>query len=171
MSRLLGPVGAGQWTVRGLVALMPAVAVLCTYGAGQGPSPWFVGVVLVLGMGWAWFPESAVGATVLVLVLAWWGIGLRDGLDPWALPAALALLTAHVAATVAAYGPLAMPVDPGLVRLWLRRGLLVYLATPLTWALATAARDAVPPAGTWLAGLGAVAVAGTVASVLLSSPD
>lgn len=171
MTRLLGPVGSGQWMLRGLVALMPVAAVLCTLGAGAGPAAWFVALVLVLGVGWACFPESAAGATDLVLVLAWWGIGMRDGLDPWALPAALALLTAHVAATIAAYGPLAMPVDPALARLWLGRGLLVYLAAPLSFALAVAVRDAAPPTGMWLAGLGAVAAAGTLASVLLGRPD
>ena len=171
VSRWLGAVGAGQWTLRALVALMPLAAVLCTLGAGEGPAAWFVVLVLVLGVGWACFPESAAGATVLVLVLAWWGIGLRDGLDLWALPASLALPTAHVAATVASYGPVSMPVDPGLALLWLRRGLLVLVAAPATYALALVVRDAPPVAGVWLAGAAAVAAAGTAASVLLGGPD
>ncbi len=171
MSRWLGPVGTGQWVVRALVALMPVAALLCTWGAGQAPAVWLVGLVLLLGVGWACFPESAAGATVLVLVVAWWGLGLRDGLHPWSLPAALALVTAHIAATLAAYGPLAMPVDPALTRLWVRRGLLVYLATPVTYALAVGVRGTVPPAAIWLAGLAAVAAAGTAASVVLSRPE
>ncbi|GHJ60784.1 hypothetical protein NOK12_33020 [Nocardioides sp. OK12] len=171
MTRWLGPVGRGQWPVRALVATMPLLALLCTLGAGQAPAVWLAGLVLLLGVGWACFPESAVGATVLVVVVAWWGIGLREGLHPWALPAALALLTAHVAATLAAYGPLAMPVDPALTRLWVRRGLLVWLATPVTYALAVGVGGSVPPAPVWLVGLAAVAAAATAASVLLGRPD
>ncbi|ANH37768.1 hypothetical protein I601_1329 [Nocardioides dokdonensis FR1436] len=171
MTPFVGRLSAGQWVVRALVAVLPTAAGLCTLGAGEAPSAWFVALVLVLGVGWAVFPESAAGATVLVLVIAWWGIGLRDGLDPWALPAALALLTAHVAATIAAYGPAGMPVDPALARLWARRAGLVYLAAPLTFALAVAVRDVAPPAGIWVAGLAAVLGASTVASVLLTQRD
>lgn len=171
MTGVLGSLSTGQRVVRLLVAVLPVLAVVCTVGAGEAPAAWFVALVGLLSLGWATFPESAAGATVLVLVLAWWGIGLRDGLDPWALVAAAALLAAHVAATLASYGPATMPVDAALARLWVRRATLVYLAAPATFLLAGSVRDVAPPAGVWAAGLAAVAVAGTTAAVLLSEPD
>ncbi|MGI8645491.1 MAG: hypothetical protein ACR2JD_04120 [Nocardioides sp.] len=143
----------GQWALRLLVAPMPALAVLCTIGAGEAAPVWFVALVLALGVGFAVFPESAVGVVVTVLVLAWWGVGLRDGLDPWALAAAAALLIAHVAALIAAYGPKHMGLDPAVVRLWVLRGLAVVLVTPALYAVATWLRDAPEPPGMWVIGL------------------
>jgi len=149
----------GQWALRTLVATMPALAVLCTIGAGEAAPVWFVVLVLALGVGFAAFPESAVGVVVMVLVLAWWGLGLRDGLDPWALPAAAALLVAHVSALIAAYGPPGLGLDPAVVRLWVRRGLAVSVVTPALYGVAAWLRDAPEPPGMWVIGLVAAFVA------------
>lgn len=155
----------GQWVLRGLIATMPVLAVLCTIGAGQAPAVWFVALVAGLGLGFAAYPESAVGIAVLVLVVAWWGVGLRDGLDPWALPAAAAILTAHLAAVVSAYGPPQLPVDPPVGWLWVRRGSAVFVAAPVLLLLATWLRDSPEPAGIWVLGLAAAFLAITAGSV------
>ena len=102
----------GEWVLRLLIAVTPALAALCTIGAGEGPPVYLVVLLLLLGAGFAAFPESAVGLVVIVLVLAWWGLGLRDGLDPWALPAAALLLAGHVAALLVSYGPGELELDP-----------------------------------------------------------
>lgn len=158
----------GAWICRALVAALPALAAACTTGAGETAPVWFFVVLGLLGAGWAVFPESAAGAVVLTLVISWWGIGLRDGLDPWALPAAAALLTAHVAAVLLSYGPVELPVDGATARLWVRRAAMVFLVAPLTYGLAVWVRDEPAPGGIWAAGLAAAFAALLAASVTLS---
>jgi len=163
-----GRLTAGQWLLRALVAAMPVLAVLCTIGAGGAAPVWFVVLVAVLGLGWAAYPESAAGVAVLVLVLAWWGIGLRDGLDPWAVPATAAILTAHLAAVVSAYGPAQLPVDPPVARLWVRRGLAVFVPAPLLLLVATWLRGSPEPDGIWVLGLAGAFLAIVAASATFS---
>jgi len=154
----------GQGGVRLLVAVMPVLALLCTVGAGEAPPVWFVSLVALLSIGFAAFPESAVGVAVLILVLAWWGLGLRDGLDPWAVPAAAAILVAHLAAVVAAYGPDRLRVDPDLARLWVRRGVAVFVVSPVLLLVTLSLRGTPAPAGIWMLGLAAAFVAMSAAS-------
>jgi hypothetical protein len=160
--------GVGGWVLRALVALMPPLAALATLGAGEAPPAWFVAVVLLLSVAFATFPESAVGVVVLFLVVAWWGIGLRDGLHPWALAAAAALLVAHVAALLVSYGPPDLPVEPALLALWARRAALVFLSSPALLAAALWLRDQPEPAGMWVWGL-AAAIAAIMAAALAYS--
>ena len=141
----------------------------CVHDRRRGTAPVSVFVLLaLLGVGWAAFPESAAGAVVLILVISWWGVGLRDGLDPWALPAAAALLAAHVAAVLVSYGPVELPVDGATTRLWARRAALVFLVVPLTYGLAVWVRDEPAPGGMWVAGLAAAFAALLLASLTLS---
>ena len=154
----------GQGGVRLLVAVMPVLALLCTVGAGEAPPVWFVSLVALLSIGFAAFPESAVGVAVLILVLAWWGLGLRDGLDPWAVPAAAAILVAHLAAVVASYGPRQLRVDPDVAWLWVRRGLAVFAVSPALLVVSLWLRGTPEPPGIWVLGLGAAFLATTAAS-------
>ena len=157
-----------SWVLRGLVALMPLAAVLCTTGAGRTAPTWLVVVVWLVGAGWAVFPESTAGGVAHVAVQLRWGLGLRDGLDVWALPAAAALLLAHVAALLLSYGPPSLQLDGATVRLWVRRAAAVYLGAPLTFGLAVWVRDEPAPAAVWTVGLAAAFAALASASVLLS---
>ncbi len=150
---------AGQWAVRLPILLGPVAAVLATGGAGNWPAPWLVVVVALLAAYFASSPESSVGTGVLCLVVAWWGVGLRDGLSVWALPAAAALLVAHLAALVASYGPDAAPIPGVLARRWAWRGLCVLYPAPLVLFLVVGLRDQPPPPGIWLAGLAAALLA------------
>jgi hypothetical protein len=156
------------WALRVLVALLPVMGLLCTTGAGEAPPGWLVVLVLALGLGWAAFPESVAGAAAIVTVLAWWGVGLRDGLEAWALPAAAALLAAHVAAVLLSYGPPQLQLDGPTLRLWLRRGALVYVLAPVTFGLAVWVRDEPAPTLLWAAGLAAAFASLLAASVVLS---
>lgn len=165
---MIARMSAGQWVLRVVIATMPASAVLMTIGAGEAPPVWFVALVLLLGVGSAVFPESAAGLVVLVLVLAWWGLGLRDGLHPWSLPAAAAVLVAHLAGLVAAYGPAELPLDPAVLALWARRGATVFLVAPALYVLASVFRDSPAPPGIWVLGLAAALLATMTASVAFS---
>jgi hypothetical protein len=109
-----------------------------------------------------------VGSAVIVLVLAWWGVGLREGLSWWSLPAAALLLAAHVGALVASYGPVDLPVDRAVVRLWTRRAVALLGSSVLVLALARWVRDAPEPPGVWLAGLAAAIVAVLGGSLVFS---
>ena len=156
----------GQVAVRAVIALGPPVALLATGPAGAWPSVLLVALVVVLSVGFAAFPESAVGSAAFVLVLAWWGVGLRDGLHPMALVAAGALVAAHVAAVLAAYGPGDLVPDPGLVRLWLVRGALVFLTAPVLLLVMRALRGAPEPPLLWASAMAAAVAVLVLAGVL-----
>ena len=156
----------GQWVLRALVVLGVMLALFATVPAGATPARWLVALVLVTSLVFAVFPESAAGAVALLLVVAWWGVGLRDGLHPAALVAAAGLVLAHIAATVAELGPGTLPLDRGVLVRWSMRAALVLLAAPLAWAAAVLVRDQPAPAGIWLAGLVA-ALGGILAANLL----
>jgi hypothetical protein len=161
-----------SWLLRSVVVVGPLVALFASVPAGATPAWWLVLLVAGLGVGFAVYPESTIGTGLFVLVIAWWGIGLRDGLHPAALVAAAGLLASHVAATVAAYGPGTVPPDPAAVRLWARRGIVVLPAAALAWGMATAARDQAEPPGLWAVGLAGLLVAFVTANVLyVRRPD
>jgi hypothetical protein len=156
----------GQGALRAGVLLGPLVAVLAAVPAGGTPSWWLMVLVAGLGAGFALYPDSAVGTGVLVVVLVWWAVGPSDPLHPAALVAAVGLLAAHLAGTVAAYAPGATPPEPATVRRWALRGLVVLPAALLTWAIAAAAVDRAEPPGLWAVGLAGVLVAILAADVL-----
>ncbi|MCW2844992.1 MAG: hypothetical protein JWN22_2908 [Nocardioides sp.] len=157
--------GAGQLVLRLLVLLGPLVALLATGLVGAVPADWLIALVAALAVAFAAMPDSPFGTAVMVVVLAWWGISLRDGLHPEAVIAAAGLVTAHVAAVLASYGPGSMPLDRAVVGLWAVRGAAVLLASPAVWAVATVLRDQPEPPGIWVAGLAAAFVATLVAAV------
>ena len=156
----------GQWLLRTVVVLGVMVALFATVPAGATPAAWLVVLVLLCAGVFAVFPDSAAGAAALLLVVAWWGVGLRDGLHPAALVAAAGLVTAHVAATVADLGPGTLPLDRAVLTRWTLRGVLVLSAAVLAWGVATLVRDQPAPAGLWLAGLFAAFVALLAANLL-----
>ncbi len=153
----------GQVVLRFLVAFGPMVALMATGLVGHPPRGWLLVLTLALALGFAWAPESVLGTTVMVLVLVWWGVSASDSLPPEALVAAAALLAAHVAAVLASYGPAGLPVDPALVRRWVVRGVLVFLAAPGTWLVATALQGRPEVAGVWVVGLVGAVVAVSLA--------
>jgi hypothetical protein len=110
----------------------------------------------VCSAAWARTPDHALGVVSLVLVAGWWA---AHGVLDWRVPVvAVLLLAAHVAATVAAYGPPTMVVDRRLVRLWVRRGLLALVPVPVAWVAVRGLDPALAPSWLWLA-TGALTVA------------
>jgi hypothetical protein len=158
----------GQWVLRGTVVAGILIALLATGLRGEWPSWWLVVLVLGLAVGFALLPEAPIGTTVTALVLAWWGIAFRGGPHPEALLAAAGLLTAHLAALVAGYGPGDLPVDAVTVRRWAFRGALLFLAAPAVYAVAALLRDQPEPPGIWVAGVVAALVTAVVAGIVLS---
>jgi len=156
----------GQWLLRATVAVGPVVALLATVPAGATPRWWFVVLVAGVSVGFAVFPESAAGTGAFMLVVLWWGLGLRETVHPAVLVAAAGLLASHLAATVAAYGPATLAVEPAVVRRWALRGLLVFPAAVLAWAAAWLVDDRPGQAGVWVAGLAGLLVAVVAANVL-----
>jgi hypothetical protein len=158
----------GQLLLRLLVLTGPMLALYATDLVGPAPAGWLVALAAVLCVAFAAMPDSPFGALVMLLVLAWWGVSLRDGLHPEALLAAAGLLAAHLAALVASYGPGDLPVDAAVARTWLVRGVLLLVPAAAVWALAALVRDQPEPPGIWLAGLLASLVAAVVASAAFS---
>ena len=163
---VLGRTTPGQANLRLVLLLAPPAALLLTATAGVGPAAWLVVLVTLVAAVWALFPESAAGSAALFLVVAWWGLGLRDGLHPAALGAAALVLVSHVAAVVAAHGPPTVALDPALARRWAVRAGLVLLSAPAVFLVVHAVRDGAPPPGLWTAGMVAVLGAVLVANVL-----
>jgi hypothetical protein len=89
----------------------------------------------------------------MLLVVGWWAISVRQAMPGGVILAAAALLAAHVAATVASYGPRRLPPDRLVVLRWARRSLLVWLVAPLLWLVVDANRGHATPASYWVAGL------------------
>ena len=147
------------------IALGPVVAVLASGLDGELPPPWLVVVVVGFSVAHALLPDSQLGTTAALLVLGWWALGPVAALPASLLLAAAALVAGHVAAVLTAYGPPGLPLDGGLLRTWLRRGLLSLLAAPLVWG-AVALIDGQPePAGVWAAALVAATVGAVVTSI------
>lgn len=103
--------------LRALVVALPCLAL--ALAVPQVPH-WFVLLAVPLSAAaWARTPDHAVGIVPLVLVAGWWAA--RGVVDWRVLVVAVLLLGAHLSAVLLSYGPGTLPVDPRLVRLWLRR--------------------------------------------------
>lgn len=152
-----------QWLLRGAMVVLVAAALLAS--APDLPPTWLLVLVVALAAGWAWRPESSAGAVAIVLVLAWWGIGADDPLRPGLLGAAVALLGAHVAATLASYGPPHLHVERPLVLLWGRRAALCCVPPAVVWPVLLVLDDAPEQPGLWPVALLAVAALVGLASV------
>lgn len=162
---------AGQWGLRATMALGPVLALTATGLAGNAPRLVLVVLVTALALTYAGVPEGPFGTTAMGIVVVWWGLGLRDGLQPAALLAAALLLAAHVAGILAAYGPGELPIDRGLLVMWLRRWALALLLAPVLYALAVALRGRAEVPGVWVAGLAVALVAVLVATLAFSAED
>jgi hypothetical protein len=153
--RVLPPgVTSSALVLRVLVLALPCVALALSLPVVPH---WAVLLgVPVSAAAWARTPDHAVGVVPLVLVGGWWAA--HDVLD-WRVPVVAVLLVgAHLAATVAAYGPMTLALDPRLGRLWLVRGMLALVPVPVAWIAVRGLDPAWAPPGTWLA-TGAVVVA------------
>jgi len=160
----------GRLLLRGVILVAPVLALLAARPADL-PHGWFVVGTLVLSVGFAAMPESALGTLCLVVVVFWWVLAASDGVPLSAIPAALLLLSAHLAAVLLSYGPSSLPVDAALLGRWLRRGLAVSVAAPLVWLVAVAVADQPEPPGIWVAGLACAVIVCIVAATAVSTGE
>lgn len=154
--------------LRALVLALPVAALLV--GLPRVPHTAVLVLVVVGALRWAVLPEDSVGVVVLALVGGWWAV--HGVTDARVLVVAVLLVAAHVAATLASYGPPAMAVDGPTVRVWVRRGTLVLLAAPVAWLAVRHLDDVQAPAGTWPVAFLLVAAGALLASrATVSEPD
>lgn len=163
---MTGP-ARSQAVLRALVVLGPVVALLATGPAGRWPVWWVLLPVVALAGAAGWFPDSPFLATTDLAVLAWWTLALGGGVPGWAVPAAVALVVGHVAAVLASYGPVEMPLDAAVARLWVRRTALVLPTVPLAWAAGRVLERQPEQPGIWVAGATVACAAVVVATALL----
>jgi hypothetical protein len=159
----------GQWALRVTMVVGVLGALMSTGLAGVWPAWWLVLLVGGLAVGYAALPETSVGTAAMGLVLVWWGAAFGDEQHSPALVAAGALLAAHLAGVLVAYGPDRMAVDRATVVLWVRRGAAVFLTAPLVYLVAGWVRDQPEPDGIWVTGLAvALAAVGAMAAGLVA---
>lgn len=141
-----------QVVLRAVVLVAPLLVLLCADRAGDGV-PLLVDVlVLALAVATATVPGTHVSAlTVAALLVAWWGWGPVSSVA--VLPAAVCVVALHVAAVLAASGPVDLVPDPASVRRWVLRGGLLLAAALVAWL---AERMLTPAAPAVAAGLAAV---------------
>ena len=156
----------GRLLLRGVILLAPVLALLAARPADL-PHGWFVALTVVLSVGFAAMPESGLGSLCLGVVVVWWVAS--DGVPVGAVPAALLLLAAHLAAVLLSYGPPSLPVDTALLVRWLRRGAGVAVAAPLVWLVAVTVDGEPEPPGIWIAGLACAVVVCIVAAVAVTT--
>ena len=146
--RLLPPgLAPSAVLLRTLVLVLPCTALLLALP--EVPHWAVVAGVLVTSASWARNPDHALGVASLALIGGWWAS--RGVVDWRVLVVVVLLLLAHVAATVAAYGPPTMRVDRGLARLWLGRALLALVPVPVAWLAVRGLDPAPAPSWLWLA--------------------
>jgi hypothetical protein len=156
-----------QIILRAVIAVSPVLALVASLPAGT--EVWLAFFILVLGLsvGSALVTDSSMGLAAMLLVLFWWGTRVDDPSSVWILVAAAALLVAQVASVLADYGPPTLDLDPGLLRLWLRRAGLIFPAAPVAWLVARLVDGAPDQPSIWVAGLAACLAAVVVAIVSL----
>ncbi len=153
--------------LRAVILVTPVLALLAARPTDL-PHGWFVALTLVLSMGFAAMPESPMGTLCLGVVVFWWALAAADGVPVGAIPAALLLLAAHVAAVLLSYGPPALPIGTALFGRWLRRGAGVAVAAPLVWLVAVVVEDQPEPPGIWISGLACAVVVCIVAATAVT---
>jgi hypothetical protein len=153
--------------LRAVILVAPVLAVLSARPADR-PHGWFIVLTLVLSVGFAAMPESALGTACLGLVVFWWALAASDGVPVGAIPAALLLLATHVAAVLLSYGPPSLPIGAALLGRWLRRGAAVAVAAPLVWLVAIVVEDQPEPPGIWVSGLACAVVVCIIAATAVT---
>jgi hypothetical protein len=158
-------VAPSVWVLRAVVLVGILVSLFGGIPEGLVP-PVLVVVLAVLGGVLAAFrPEQLAATVALGVVLVWWALNVHDAVPAGSLVAAGGIVVAHVGCTLLGYGPPSMPLSSSLVRVWVVRGILIWLAAPAIWLVARAYADRATPTSFWLAGL-AAALGGAVVAAL-----
>jgi hypothetical protein len=155
------------WVGRAVVFGSLLLALLAGVPAGYHPQPFVIVVVGVAALASAFRPDHLIVSLTMALLVVWWARDLHSQMPAVVLVVAAALVVAHVAATVLAYGPPTLPVDPRLAMLWSARGSLVWLAALLVWGVARTYSGHGTPTLFWLGGLAAALVGSVAAGIAM----
>jgi hypothetical protein len=160
--------GLDQLTLRTLVLLGVAAAIVAAQAAGARPGPWEQGIVLGLASVTVVKPESIAGVGMLAGVAYIWALA-PETLSPLVLVAAAGMVVAHVSALVAAQGPARMALDAVQVRRWATRSVLLWVAAAVVWGLSVAVVDLPQRRLAYALGLVVLAVIALAATRLVGS--
>jgi hypothetical protein len=132
--------GPDQVAVRTLVGAGALTVLVAASEAGAAVPVWQQVGLIGLAVLTACWPDSSAGTLLLVGAAFVW-VGTPESLTPWVLVAATGMLFAHIAALVAATGPLALKVDRVQASRWALRGALVWIAAAVCWVMVIWMRD------------------------------
>jgi ABC-type dipeptide/oligopeptide/nickel transport system permease subunit len=155
------------WVGRAVVLVSLLLALLAGVPAGYHPHLFVVVVIGLAALVSAFRPDHLVVSLTMAFLVVWWARDLHGEMPAVVLVVAGALVVAHVAATVLAYGPPTLPVDPRLALLWTARGALVWLTALLVWGVARTYSGHGTPTLFWLGGLGAALVGSVAAGIAM----
>jgi len=156
------------WVLRAVITVGVMVSLLAGVWDGYTPP---VALVVVVAMGALFSPFRPEHLSLTItsgLVVFWWALQLRGEVPGPVLVVAAALIATHVAATLLAYGPPALPVQPDLALLWTARGALAWLAALVVWVVARTYTGHGTPSLFMLSGLAAAVIASVVAGVTVA---
>jgi uncharacterized protein (DUF983 family) len=102
-----------------------AVAVACLLRTDHRGPAWLALVVAYLALMALALPDGWAGLATLSAYGIWWLFAVQDPTTPWALPAALSLLTFHMAVAHHASGPAGITAGRATMRTACRDGVLV----------------------------------------------
>jgi hypothetical protein len=158
--------GFDQLVLRVAVVVGALVSLVAAQAAGARPAPWEQASLGVLAVVLALRPESVAGVLLLAGSAYVW-LQAPESLSALLLLAVAGQLTAHLAALVAAQGPILLRVDRAQVRLWLRRGVLLWLAAACVWGVALLLADAPGGRLAYAAGLTVLTAVAVLATRLI----
>lgn len=123
-----------------------AAALACLLRTDHRGPAWLALVVVFLALLALALPDGWAGLATLSTYGTWWLFAVQDPTTPWALPAALSLLTFHVALAHHASGPAGITVGRATVLTACRDGALVAGFTALVTVVVVLGHDLVSTA-------------------------
>jgi hypothetical protein len=124
--------------LRALVLTGPLVAVGFTSLASDHTIPVINIAVVALAPVCAVLPDSHVGLLVVLLLGVEWLATVHDPTTPWSIGAAVSLTVFHASMAAASVAPPAATWTRAMCRRWVRRCLVVMVASAGTWAVVAA---------------------------------
>ncbi len=106
--------------LRGIVAVMAALAIAATTVPPWDAPNGYVLVAVLAAIGYVVTPDGASGVVFAGAVVVTWLTGAPGGVGPAVVVTALALLVGHVAAALAGSIPVTAHARAGLIVLWAR---------------------------------------------------
>lgn len=134
----LGRGDAAGLAIRGLVLVLPALAVAATWAAAGRGRPFVVLFALGLGVLCARHPDRHAGLVVVATVgIDWWAT-VDDPVTPWSLVVAALLAVFHAASAAAGVAPPKATWTRAMGRRWLRRTGVLLVAAACAWGVVAA---------------------------------